>query len=250
MSNYKITTHSNAKTGGYGEYSINSCIGCTHGCVYCYAPATVRRTKESFHQSMVLKREWEERLEYDCLKLEKEGFKGRILLSHVTDPYQPEESELKITRKIITMLNNHNINFQVLTKGGTRACRDFDLYKPGDSFAVTITTMDENKAKAWEPLAANPVDRVNALIEACNAGIETWVSMEPVICPNDSLDIIKACLPYTGHFKIGPINHNKELQKKVDWVKFSNDVTVLIKDRKPFYFNKSMQRILDKSTAR
>lgn len=246
MSEFKIITHSNAKTGGYGEYSLNAGIGCTHQCPYCYASFAVHRHKDSFHSMCTPKKDLEKKLEADCQKLVKENFRGRILLSHVTDPYQPEEVDAGRTRACITILNKYGINFQVLTKGGTRACRDFDLYMPGDSFAITLTTLDEEKASIWEPFAANPIDRIVALVNAQELGIDTWVSLEPVIWPDDTLDIIIGCMDYAGHFKIGPINHNKKLRDTVDWNKFAADVPKTINGRVPFYFNRSMQRLLQK----
>lgn len=127
--NLKIITQSEAKEGSYAEMALNLGVGCTHGCKYCYGPVTVHRYPESFCREMTLKKDIEPRLLSDCKKLKEAGYTGRVLISHVTDPYQPAEVEQKLTRRAIEIMNEHGINYQVLTKGGKLACRDFDLYK-------------------------------------------------------------------------------------------------------------------------
>lgn len=125
--NLKIITQSKGKTGGHAEISLNLGVGCTHGCKYCYGPVTVQRTREEFYGGMMLKKDIGLKLVTDCKKLRDAGYTGRFLLSHITDPYQPAEMEQGLTRRAIEILNEHNIYFQVLTKGGTKVCRDFDL---------------------------------------------------------------------------------------------------------------------------
>ena len=78
----------------------------------------------------------------------------------------------------------------MLTKGGNRASRDFDLYKAGDAFATTLTFISEEKSKEWEPNAPLPWDRINTLKQAHDLGIETWVSLEQTIEPIETLKII------------------------------------------------------------
>jgi DNA repair photolyase len=76
------------------------------------------------------------------------------------------------------ILREYNLGFCALTKGGTRALRDLDLFRPDrDAFASTITSLDEATSLHWEPNAALPADRITALKAFHDAGIFTWVSL-------------------------------------------------------------------------
>ena len=74
-----------------------------------------------------------------------------ILLSFLGDVYQPAEMELMITRRALEIRSNH-LPFTVLTKGGMRASRDFDLLEEGRArFGTTLIFMDQEKTDYWEP---------------------------------------------------------------------------------------------------
>ena len=80
--------------------------------------------------------------------------------------------ELQITRQAIHILKGYGINFQILTKGGMRAARDFDLYGTGDAFASTLTFLVDKDSKTWEPNAPLPDDRIEAIKLAHSKGIK------------------------------------------------------------------------------
>ena len=245
MATFNIITNSRGKAGEYAELSLNTATGCIHGCKYCYCPQVLHKTKDEFHNNIVLKKDFIERFEMDCLKLQKDGYKGRVHLSFATDPYQPDERVMNQTKLAIIYMDLYNINFQILTKGGTRACKDFKLYKPGDAFACTITTLDDEKAKIWEPQAALPSNRLEALKQAHSLGIETWISLEPVIWPEDSLAIIEATHEFVGHYKIGPLNYNKQIREAIDWKAFtSSAVALLVKYGKPYYIKEDLLKLI------
>jgi len=193
-------------TGRAAEYSrlaINHYIGCSHGCMYCYVPAITRNTK--FHTDVKPRK--------DVLyKLTREApnYKGtdeRVLLCFACDAYQPLNDELNLTRDVIEILKDNDIPFQVLTKGGMRAVSDFDLYSANDAFAATLTFLDEEKSKRCEPNAASPENRIRGLSVAHLQGLNTWVSLEPVISPAVSLEIIRKTHQFVDHYKIGKLNH-------------------------------------------
>lgn len=149
----------------YAALAANLYAGCEHGCVYCYAPSAVRRARDDFHGAVKPRKNILAGLEKDAERLA--GSKDRVLLSFTTDPYQPIEEELGITREAIKILHRHGLHVEILTKGGTRAARDFDLLMPGDAFATTLTFLDEDKSREWEPKAALPgvAPRAGAWIE-------------------------------------------------------------------------------------
>jgi len=145
-----------------------------------------------------------------------------------------------MTRKVLELFKEYNIPFQMLTKGGYRAKRDFDLYKKGDAFASTLTFLNNRKSLLWEPKAAIPFERINTLKTAHDLGIETWASLEPVIDPLETLAIIENTHEFIDLFKVGTLNYN-EHALTIDWIKFRNDVVVLLnKLGKKYYLKKDL----------
>jgi predicted nucleotidyltransferase len=72
-------------------------------------------------------------------------------------------------------------------------------------------------------------------------GIKTWASIEPVIIPEQSLQILEMCSPYVDGFKIGKLNHFEKFTKDVNWAKFLEDaVAIMRKNKKLFYIKKDL----------
>jgi DNA repair photolyase len=135
----------------YSYLAINHYTGCGHGCTYCYARNIVQRTGAQFNKPKVRPNVLE------LLASEAPKYTGtdeRVLLCFTTDPYQYLDMFEKLTRRVVEILKEWEIPFQVLTKGGMRAVRDFDLYEQGDAFATTMTFLSEEKSVRFEPHAA------------------------------------------------------------------------------------------------
>ncbi|GAH71245.1 unnamed protein product [marine sediment metagenome] len=158
-------------------------------------------------------------------------------MSFATDPYQPLDDTEQVTRKVIEILRENDIPFQILTKGGTRACRDFDLYGPEDIFAATLTFLNEKDSRDWEPHAAIPRSRILALEMAKQKGIETFVSLEPVIDVKQTLEIIRQTHQLVDHFKIGRLNYD-ERARDINWRKFGIKAIELCRDCETDYYIK------------
>ena len=203
----------------YSFLALNIYEGCEHGCRYCYVPLFKNVDRKTFHTSIKPRINLSQ-FTKEAEILERRGETRNILLCFTCDPYQPIEQELEYTRKVIKILKQHNLNITVLTKGGLLATRDFDLYTDGDEFAVTLTFLDKQKSLEFEPNAALPFERIKALQEANSRGIYTWVSLEPVIDPKETLKIIDAVHEFVDEFRIGTINHS-ELKKHIDWNDFA-----------------------------
>ncbi|OPY56077.1 MAG: hypothetical protein A4E49_00311 [Methanosaeta sp. PtaU1.Bin112] len=206
----------------YAALAVNLYSGCGHACSYCYAPAALQMNRQKFcEQPGPRARDFWNKLESDLKSLEGKKVEP-VLMCFSCDAYQPIDVELELARKALGMFKKHDVAFQVLSKGGMRCARDFDLYKPGrDIFAVTMTFMDAEKSKQWEPGAALPADRIEALKLAHSMGIKTWVSLEPVIEPAESFACIDACADYVDGFKVGTWNHDKRA-KEIDWYNFGH----------------------------
>jgi len=107
--------------------------------------------------------------------------KGVIGLSTVTDPYQPLEAKLQLTRKCLEVLSNHDFPVSIQTKSNL-VLRDADLIKPGKfDVGVTITTMDQGLAGKIEPRSSKPDARARVLDEFASRGVETWLFLGPII---------------------------------------------------------------------
>lgn len=118
--------------------------------------------------------------------------KGVVGVGTVTDPYQPLEKRLKLTRKCIEVLTRKGFPVSIQTKSKL-VLRDLHLLKSGNvDVGLTITTMDERLASLMEPGASKPIDRAEALKVLSEEGVETWLFLGPIIPGlNDSEDSIR-----------------------------------------------------------
>ena len=212
------------KAREYADLACNVYSGCDHGCLYCFAPAVTVKKRVIFETPKVRPGEF-------LKKLEKEASERKvsypILLCFTTDPYQTFDIKEQVTRQAIQILHQYGHHVTVLTKGGSRALRDLDLFTPKDAFATTLTCLDPVKSMIWEPGAASPKDRISTIHKFYNAGIPTWVSLEPVLYPEDALAIIQDTHDFVGLYKIGKLNYHADA-KLTDWFKFAANVTSLL----------------------
>lgn len=210
----------------YFELAANLYGGCGHACRYCYGATVTHKDPTEFFRNPRPRDNVIDRLETDARRLGRNNETRHILLSFVTDPYQPLEERLKVTRRAIEILHYHSLNVAILTKGGFRATRDFDLLTNLDLFGVTLTFMDPTRSRTWEPGAALPIDRMKSLEDAHARGIPTWVSLEPVIEPVETLALIDATAGFVDHYKVGTLNYPDKLPpqfqvQRIDWRKFA-----------------------------
>jgi len=223
----------------YAALALNLYSGCTHGCTYCYAPGALHMRRSDFHGEPRPKMDIVSRVRYNAIRLARLDHTPEILLSFIGDVYQPAEVEHQITRSVIKILIEHGFSFTILTKGGKRAARDFDLLKhyPGFRFGTSLSVFSQKYADRYEPNAATVEDRIDTIALAKSMGIETWVSLEPVIMPDQAIRIINLIHELVDHWAVGKINHHKD--KGVDWGAFAEDVECTLKDVRAYYYIKS-----------
>lgn len=169
------------------QYSVNPYRGCEHGCVYCYARPS--------HAYMDLSpgEDFETQLfsKPDAAVLLKEAFLrpgyrcAPIALGTNTDPYQPVEANLRITRQLLEVFAAFNHPLTIVTKSALIQ-RDLDLLGPMAgrglvSVMVSITSLDPVLKKRMEPVAASPGARLNTIGVLAQAGIPAGVFVAPVI---------------------------------------------------------------------
>jgi DNA repair photolyase len=151
-----------------------------------------------------------------------------VHLSFVGDPYDMGRKDNDYTRTVLGLFRKYDHPFQVLTKGGLKAARDFDLYGPDDRFGVTLTFINPEDSTEWEPGSALPKDRMEALKIAHEQGIKTWVSLEPVIDPQQTLALIDVTHEFVDFYGVGKWNHDARVNS-IDWLKFRADAESLLK---------------------
>lgn len=227
------------------EYSLLACnlfTGCSHACTYCFAPGCLRKTREAFRANVQPRKGIIEALRKEAPK--HAGTDKRVLLCFHCDPYSPEAAESGVTRQALKILWEFSIPFQILTKGGDRAVSDFDLYGPHDAFATTMTCTDDLDSREIEPGAALPFDRMSAIRQAHARGIETWLSLEPVIYPEQSLEVIDGTHDFVDLYKIGRWNHDVRANR-IDWRAFGMEAIALCeKYGKPYYIKDDLAKHL------
>jgi DNA repair photolyase len=231
------------QAGEYAPLAVNPYRGCGHKCAYCYVPLITKQDRAEFDAGAILRENFLDNLEKDARKYQAVGSTGQVLLSFSTDPYHPGDTAP--TRRALEILIEHGLAFCTLTKGGTRALRDLDLFRPDrDAFASTLTSLDDRFSRKWERAAAPPGDRLEALSRFHDAGIFTWISLEPTLDVEASLAIVDATREFVDLYKVGKLNYVK-ITKVVDW----RDYTLRMIDRlsrygKQAYVKKDLQPYL------
>ena len=228
------------KAREYCSLAVNLYKGCSHGCLYCYAPSATYRTREDFAEKV------EPRYGIiDAIKKEAASYAGQdVHLCFTCDPYQQIEMTAQLTRRAIKALKVAGCNVVILTKGGQRSIVDFDLLTPSDKYGATLTFTSRADSLKWEPGAADPSERIGALMEAHEKGIQTWASLEPVIDPEQSLELIHMTHQYVDVFKVGKWNHDKRA-KEIDWKEFAADAVALLeKLGKKYYIKEDLKKFL------
>jgi DNA repair photolyase len=211
------------KAAEYAPLALNIYSGCSHGCTYCY----MRPMHERFH---------------GVGSFDKPAYRVGLLtaLSHQLatgkyvgqtihlcfscDPY-PEGIDTTPTREAIKALKAAGAHVQILTKGGKRAERDFDLLDAGDWFGVTMTSANGPMNAKREPGAASWVDRFTSLELAHKRGIKTWISFEPVY----DTYMVKCLIreePWVDLLRIGKLNYHPST---INWGEFGRECERLAK---------------------
>lgn len=235
------------KAREYCELAANLYRGCSHGCIYCYAPSATYRQREDFYNNVTPRSNILKQLDKDAAELQRSGETRSVLLSFTSDPYQKLDVKEKLTRNAIKILHSHNLKVSILTKGGRRSERDFDLLSSRpelSSYGTTLVFSDETLRQEIEPNAAPTKERIQSLEIAHEFKIPTWASFEPVWTAEQSLELMKEAMDYIDIFKIGKLNYNPQ-SKNVDWKQFAHDAIKLMKDNnKNYYIKKDLRKFL------
>jgi DNA repair photolyase len=169
------------------DASINPYRGCEHGCVYCYARPTHEYLGFSagldFESRILVKADAPELLHRE---LSSPRWKPQALaISGVTDPYQPIERHLQLTRRCLRVLADFRNPVVIITKNHL-VTRDADVlgdlarYDAACVF-LSVTTLDGSLCRVMEPRASHPTRRLTAIETLSQAGVPTGVLVAPVV---------------------------------------------------------------------
>jgi DNA repair photolyase len=181
-----IITRNDSPDVGF-DRSINPYRGCEHGCIYCYArPAHAYMGLSpglDFESQLFFKPHAARLLEGELAR--PTYAPGVIHIGGNTDPYQPQERTLRVTRQVLEVMSAFNHPLSIITKSAL-IVRDADLLGPMGKAglaraAVSVTTLDRSLARAMEPRAATPEKRLEAVRRLSEAGVPTIVMFAPVI---------------------------------------------------------------------
>ncbi len=232
----KVIYQPKGRAAEYCSWAANLYRGCGHLCLYCYAPSTLQMTRVDFHnptpRAGII-----DKLTKDGAELQSKGEFHKILLCFSCDCYQPINDRFQLARQAIEVLHFYGQSVAILTKGGYRALADIPLLKAGDEFAVTLTCTDEIQSKEWEPGAALPAERIDTLKKAYARGIYTWVSLEPVLYPKQSLELIRMTHEFVNKYKLGTLNYHPRA-KEIDWSDYAHRAIALCQSLKKDYYVK------------
>jgi len=169
------------------NWTLNPYRGCTHGCHYCFARRYHAQLEmnpdDEFASVIMVKRNFVEVLERE---LDRPTWtRDQVALGTATDPYQPIEGRYRLTRGTIVALARTRTPVGLVTKG-PMVVRDRDVLRDLTSHAVctvhmSVPTVDEDVWRHLEPGTAHPLQRLRAVRELVDAGVNAGVLMAPIV---------------------------------------------------------------------
>lgn len=194
------------------DYSLNPYSGCSFGCTYCYAAFFTRDKNKMDNWG-----KWTEVKENSLALLKKfrsKPLNGKtIYLSSVTDPYQPIEKDLELTRDILKELNEFHPEVRLVIQTRSHLItRDIDILKKFKIIQVnmTITTDSEEVRKVFEPFCPSNKKRLEAIQDIQEVGIPSCITMTPLL-PIEDMESFSSKLLDTKikKFVIQPFHKDK-----------------------------------------
>ena len=169
------------------KWALNPYRGCTHACEYCYARKYQRHLElgagDDFSSVIFVKTNLPEAL---AREVARRGWAHEsVAVGTATDPYQPIEGHYKLTRRCLEVLTDTDTPFSIVSKG-PMIVRDIDILQKATSRAgcevyMSVPSVDEAAWARLEPGTAPPLQRLRALRQLADAGIETGVLMMPLV---------------------------------------------------------------------
>jgi DNA repair photolyase len=185
------------------EWSLNPYMGCAHRCTFCYVRAFERRADrpadDRYGRSIRVKTNVAEVLARELARPSWNG--AGVVVGAATDPYQPAEGRYRLTRACLGAFAAASNPFSIITRG-PMILRDIDVLqeasrRAGVGITFSIPTLDEDVWRRTEPSTAHPRQRLRAIRELVDAGIDARVGMAPILpgisdSPSQLAEVVRA----------------------------------------------------------
>jgi DNA repair photolyase len=210
----------------YAELACNPWIGCVHGCLYCYGPASFRVKRENWSPP-ILKANFLERFEKDAYTHRNDP--REILFSFATDPCGTTE-QVEVMDQVLDIAELYELRLTILTKNPL-AARPLliRMARLGWKLGTTICFLSEELRAAWEPDAPPIAERAQGIRIARARGVSTWVSVEPVVDLVQGLAAVRVAREDSDMVKVGHWNHDVRA-KVIDWKAFHAAASEILGD--------------------
>ncbi|GGK14762.1 radical SAM protein [Caldalkalibacillus thermarum] len=196
------------------DWSLNPYRGCQHGCSFCYARATHRfldlECDDTFQHYILYKQNAVEALTEQLKRMA--GFSrtlkhiGTVAIGTATDPYQPLEGKLQLTRKCLEVLARYQVPVSITTRSPL-ILRDIDVLKtlPVVSINFSVNTMQKHIWRMLEPASPHPRQRLAAVRRLSQEGLPAGIFLAPIVPyltdrPRDLREVIASAAEHGARF--------------------------------------------------
>ncbi len=195
-------------------YVMNQYVGCQHACKYCYAKFMCKWYNYGRWGTWIVVKENLPEL------VKKESVEGKVYMSSVSDPYQPVEKELELTRNVLESMDK-NIKLGILTKSDL-VLRDIDVFKEFKDVEVglTVNGFDGSVKREVEPFSSSNERRIEALKVLHENGIKNYAFISPII-PGliDIEQLIRETKYFVDFYWFEFLNLKASGKEFVEWLK-------------------------------
>lgn len=221
-------------------FTINQYIGCQHACLYCYAKFYTPRNYGEWGT-------WVEVKENAPQLVKGKYVKGAVWMSSVSDPYQPVEKKLKLTKRILERMDRR-IRLSIQTKSDL-VLRDIDLFKKFKDIEVGLTINGFRKRikKLFEPFSSTHEERLNALRTLKENKIKTYGFISPII-PDlvDVKRVIQESRNFVDFYWFEVLNLRKSGKEFINILetRFPKSYEIMINSKKFYKFLENLKEII------
>ena len=181
------------------DFTLNPYSGCSFGCTYCYAAffSRSKQGRDTWGKWVDVKENVVELMD----RRRVGSLDGKLIyMSSVTDPYQPVERELELTRKVLEIMAARHKPKLVIQTRSPDLVRDIDLFRQIEGNGghvqvnMTVTTDDEDVRRTFEPFCPSNMVRLKAIGEVNEAGVETCITMTPLLLVSQPYAFVNSLL--------------------------------------------------------
>lgn len=195
------------------KYSVNCCSGCSNDCRYCYAKGMAIRFRQLKMDEWPL-----ERVRQKDVDKKQKLYDGRVMFPSSHDITAGNiDACMVVIEKLLSVGNELLIVSKPRLACIQEVCGSFEAFKDKIIFRFTIGALDNEILSFWEPNASAYEERKDSLKYAFEAGFETSVSVEPMLCADSVVELVKDLEKFvTNSIWIGKMNHLKKNISLVD----------------------------------